>query len=269
VQRARWLGATVGSVLRRAALAKFERAEVVTQSHGEDAFAITASETGAVDRLVSYLTRCLDFVALTTELSLTVAAPGGGAQPLPFCLTLAVEAETDDVHHSPILSQAYPLVFSVTLNTTLFAEATFDGSGDNRAWARTNRHLLEEVLQTIGTAPGMTLVSWDADGFSDQMTGNGFSNLAEEYRISHLGHTANDPHYVERRSDGVSVIEISHFEVRNGELNVRYKVLEKVSPAVAPILVLEHFVPEIASRANARIEAVQLEESNSARIRRF
>lgn len=269
VQRARWLGAIVGNVLQGDALAKFERAEVVTQTHGEDAFTVAASETDAVGQLISYLTGCLDFVALSTELSLMIAAPGGGTQPLPFSLTLAVETETDDVHHAPVLSQAYPFQISLTVNTTLFAEATFDGSGDNRLWARTNRHVLEKILRTIGTVPGMTLASWEADGFSGQVRANGFSNLAQEYRISHLGHTADDLHYVARLADGLEVVEISHFDVRGADLYVRYRVLEKVGPAVAAILVLEHFVPEVMSRVNPLVGAIQLEESDSSRIHRF
>jgi hypothetical protein len=62
----------------------------------------------------------------------------------------------------------------------------------------------------------------------------------------------------------------SHFEVSNSELQVRYRELQaKANPAVAAILILEHFVPEAASRADVPIESIQLEDIDTKRIRHF
>ena len=224
---------------------------------------------GASERLVNYLAGCEDLVALSADLSLMIATPDGGTRSLPFCLTMAIEAETGDETYAPILSMVYPLELSITVCTTLFIEATFDGSCDNRAWARANRYLLETVLRSAETVPGVSLVSWEADGFSDQVRRHGFANLSEEYLIFHLGHTATDLHYVKRHSDESRVIEINHFKADGTELTVHYRALQKLSLPVAAILVLEHFAPEAVGLVNSPIEIIQLQDIDSKRTRRF
>ena len=114
-----------------------QRVEVTTATEGEDAYAAELSHPDAVEHLLAYLANCVDFCQLWLELSPRCVAPGGAPFVLHYGMDLTVHVEEDEAN-TPIYRRRYPFRFLLRIRTSLFTEATFDGSGDNRALARAN-----------------------------------------------------------------------------------------------------------------------------------
>ncbi|MGC4095105.1 MAG: hypothetical protein QM756_45735 [Polyangiaceae bacterium] len=264
-RRALWLSKTLDAVVRALPSGTvLERAEIGTVSKGEDAYTSALTVQGAWTELTRYLGECLDFDSLRLSFSPPCVDSGGQAFLLRYGFELGLRAEKDD-DDALIWSREHPVEVTLDARTSLFTEATFEGNGDNRAWARPNRPLLSGMLSRLGGLEGLSVAGSASDKFPDQVTAAGFLDLAADFQGYLVSEGEVRTYSVERRFDGREVVEVHRFEVNRSELGVEYTSSLDVRENTARLLILEHFVPEIAKRHGA-ITMVRLNNIKTKRV---
>lgn len=246
-RRARWFGEVLGRVLRHAqTTATLRTVEVTTASRGDDAFTAALSEPGSVERLLQYVASCNDFVELSLRFSPRCVDLSGRQFEVPYGCELRIDVDVDD-NSSPVLNREHPFTIALIAYTTLFTDATFDGSGDNRAWARANRPWLLGILERLAAEPELRLSACESP-FHDQIRPFGFADLSQDYRGYYIGEGDNITPVIEQVPGGVEVVAVRRFAVTGNTLLVDYEQLRKGTEPTARIAILEHLVPDIVSR---------------------
>jgi len=253
--RAVWLSEVVAQMLASVARhARLENVEVTTASVGDEAFSSALDSANAVTRLQEFLRACHDFLALSVEASPECRYPGGGGSLLSRGIELRIDAQEDD-KQQPIVDEAHPYNVILSVKTNLYVEATFDGNGDNRAWARANRGLLAGIFQDVESSGALRYTRCESP-FRDQVRPGGFVNLATDYRGYHVPVADGFVHVVERQSDRADVVTVSQVGLIENRLLLEYELAHDQMDVSARILILEHLAAELVSRSQGGIEGL-------------